>query len=87
METQGDAVMVEAAAAADYIMSERLIDTEEWFVWMTMAVMRILCESCGRRGVWCERVWACVFPQCKILKALVLLKYLFFCGFHTSAFY
>ena len=51
METGRDAVMVEAAAAADYIMRERLIDTEEWFVWMTMAVMRIVCESCGGTSV------------------------------------
>lgn len=52
--------MVEAAAAVDCIMSGRLIDTESCLVWMTMAVIRIVCESCGGTSVWCEYVWVCV---------------------------
>lgn len=47
METQREraAVMVEPSAAIDYIMKERLFDTEVWLVWMTMAVVRIVFES------------------------------------------
>ena len=51
-ERERDAVMVEAAAAIDYIMKERLIDTEGWLVWMIMVVVRIVFESSG--GVECE---------------------------------
>ena len=56
METQRerDAVMVEAAAAIDYIMKDRLIDTEGWLVWMTMAVVRIVFEGLGGTSVWSE---------------------------------
>lgn len=51
-ERERDTVMVEAAAAIDYIMKERLIDTEGWLVWMIMVVVRIVFESSG--GVECE---------------------------------
>lgn len=50
-EEERDAVMVEAAAAVDYIMRERLIDTEGWLIWTTMAVIRIVFESCGHKCV------------------------------------
>lgn len=58
-----DAVMVEAAASVDYIMRERLIDSEGWLVWMTMAVIRIVFERCGGTSVWCECVWVCVIQN------------------------
>lgn len=52
METERgrDAVVVEAAAAVDYIMRERLIGTKGWLVWMTMAAISVDMWSC----VWCE---------------------------------
>lgn len=54
IDRERDAVVVEAAAEVDYIMRERLIDTEGWLAWMTMAVIRIVFESCEGTSVWCE---------------------------------
>lgn len=52
METQRerDALMVEAGAAVDYIMRERLIDTGGWLVWMTMVIYKnSVCELWGHK--------------------------------------
>lgn len=49
--------MVEAAAAVDYSMREKLIDAERWLVYGDNGIDL---ESCGCRSVWCECVWVCV---------------------------